>query len=138
VTASSSLLDRPDDRFWLRAAMVAGGFLAAGVTASSDEGPVLCPFRRCTGGYCPGCGLTRATGQLIRGELRASVATHPVLVLLVAQLLAVLVARARFGPVVGRWLTARLTVIAVANTAALTLVWIVRMTTGAIPAPFAG
>jgi len=35
-----------------------------------------CPFRAVTGVPCPGCGLTRATLELLRGDLSGSLRTH--------------------------------------------------------------
>jgi hypothetical protein len=35
-----------------------------------------CPFRAVTGIPCPGCGLTRATIELLRGDLTGSLHTH--------------------------------------------------------------
>ena len=43
-----------------------------------------CPFKAVFGVPCPGCGLTTAIGELLRGDWRASLATHafaPVFVL---------------------------------------------------------
>ena len=43
-----------------------------------------CPFKAVFGIPCPGCGLTTAIGELLRGDWRASLATHafaPVFVL---------------------------------------------------------
>jgi hypothetical protein len=37
----------------------------------------LCPFALVTGQPCPGCGLTRATLALLRGDLAASLHFHP-------------------------------------------------------------
>lgn len=48
-----------------------------------------CPFFKVTGIPCPGCGLTRATVLLFRGDLLASVKFHafaPVFVIMVAAL----------------------------------------------------
>jgi len=45
----------------------------------------LCPFALVTGLPCPGCGMTRATRALLRGNLAESVGWHP-LVLPVAPL----------------------------------------------------
>lgn len=36
-----------------------------------------CPFKQLTGLPCPGCGLTTAAGQLLRGQFLASLHTHP-------------------------------------------------------------
>ena len=38
---------------------------------------VVCPFRRLTHHACPFCGLTRSVAALLRGNLRESVAWHP-------------------------------------------------------------
>ncbi len=114
-----------------------GAVAALGLTASQDgDGIVLCPFRRCTGGYCPGCGLTRATGALLRGGVAASWRQHPYLLLAIAQIVAVgawsVVDRRRSRYLLERWQTHLLT----ANAMALLAIWVVRLMTGAIPAPF--
>lgn len=53
-------------RLWDPASRVTGG------------APTLCPFRICTGHACPGCGLTRAAGSLVNGEIGESFRMHPV------------------------------------------------------------
>lgn len=59
----------------LAAPLACGCCLAAGaayVVAEdpSDGGVFLpCPFRTLTGWWCPGCGLTRATHHLFRGDV---------------------------------------------------------------------
>jgi hypothetical protein len=62
-------------RLPLAAPLACGCCLVAGavyVAANdpSDGGVFLpCPFRTLTGWWCPGCGLTRATHHLFRGDL---------------------------------------------------------------------
>ncbi len=51
-----------------------------------------CPFAALTHHPCPGCGLTRATISLLRGDLRASFHHHP-LGIVVAPILAFVGAR---------------------------------------------
>jgi len=57
--------------------------------------PVLCPFRLCTGHACPGCGITRATGALLRGDVASSVRFHPFAIVLAIQLVVVFAISAR-------------------------------------------
>lgn len=59
----------------LAAPLACGCCLAAGaayvVAQDPSEGGVFlpCPFRALTGWWCPGCGLTRATHHLFRGDV---------------------------------------------------------------------
>ena len=66
-------------------AAVAGYVIA--VDPSDGPGLVPCPFRATTGWWCPGCGLTRATHQLVHGHLgealRHNVLVVPVLLAIV-------------------------------------------------------
>lgn len=121
-----------------RVVLMAGAVIATLFALSDEDGPVLCPFRRCTGGYCPGCGLTRSGGRLVRGDVVGSWQQHPFLVLGVVQ--AALVAtlwrfgsgslRARMQTLSGRFLKA--------NLALLLGIWVIRLFDGSIPVPFAG
>ena len=43
---------------------------------------VLCPSRRFLGIYCPGCGTTRATYDLLHGELARAFRSNPLFVVL--------------------------------------------------------
>lgn len=102
---------------------------------------MLCPFRLTTGGYCPACGMTRAVGHLVRGEVSASVAAHPYVVLAVVQLVAAVVLWAawRHRPDRRRAAWDRWGRLAVGlNLALLMGVWAVRLALGLIPAPFTG
>lgn len=124
-----------------RAAVVA---VAAGLVAVGDRGPVLCPFRRCTGGYCPGCGLTRAAGRLARGDVAGAWHHHPFLV--VAAVEAVVLAgawaawrwrRSRRPAPPGRRPNVGSGSLALANLALLVAIWVARLALGSIPVPFA-
>lgn len=105
--------------------------------AGGEDGPVLCPWRRCTGGHCPGCGLTRAANQLARGDVAASWALHPLAVLLAVQAAAIAVVVAVLGlarpglvrPLRDRWLAP----LVLAQVGLALAVWLVRLATGAIP-----
>jgi hypothetical protein len=78
VSATTGSVDAVHDRRprlrALRAPAIAGACLACvgGYVALADPGDgggVPCPFRVVTGWWCPGCGLTRATHQVLRGDL---------------------------------------------------------------------
>jgi hypothetical protein len=64
------------------AAVACGCCLVAGATYvalddPSDGGLVPpCPFRTLTGWWCPGCGLTRATHHLLRGDVAQALRYH--------------------------------------------------------------
>ena len=100
----------------------------------TDDGPGICVFRRCTGGYCPGCGLTRSARHLTRGQVSAAWNDHPFLVLAAAQaaVAAVIygVAR-RIGASLG-W-NRVLVVAGIVNLVLITGIWIVRLANGSIP-----
>ncbi len=116
----------------------AAGLALFGVLSllSTDDGPVLCPYRRCTGGYCPGCGLTRAGGHLLRGQLAASWAQHPYMVFLAAQLpiagLSWIIGSAKLK---ARLFGAKGKILAF-NTVLLLGIWVFRLASGEIPLPF--
>lgn len=64
------------------------------VAQDPSEGGVFlpCPFRELTGWWCPGCGLTRATHHLFRGDVTQAF-RYNVLVLVV------------LGAIVAGWVT---------------------------------
>jgi len=126
-------------------AVAGAGALGAGLLALGEHGPVLCPFRLTTGGYCPACGLTRAVGHLARGDLGGSWQMHPFLLLVLGQAVVAFVAWAvlelrRHGsgaanpvPVL---LRRRADALQLVNGGLLVGLWVFRLTTHAIPAPF--
>jgi hypothetical protein len=113
----------------LVALFVVSGFWS---TAGAD-GPIFCLFRRASGIACPGCGLTRAAGLAASGRFTESFATHPLFVLIAAEIAA------------GWWLwgerlrgrgerAARLVAPAVVATATLlVLIWLARFASGTLP-----
>jgi len=111
---------------------VIGGLLAAPL---SEDGPTICPFALSTGMACPGCGMTRAASALVRADLGAAVAFHP-LIPAVALLAATgwawyLLRRAgRVQPMSNRMLNG----ILIATALALVSVWLARLLAGTLPA----
>ncbi|MEY3141911.1 MAG: hypothetical protein RLY21_404 [Planctomycetota bacterium] len=83
-----------------RARVLAGVLLLgamAGLLAIALKDPrthglgVLCPSRRFLGIYCPGCGTTRATYDLLHGEFARAFRHNPLFVILGAPLVAVFI-----------------------------------------------
>jgi hypothetical protein len=68
--------------------LIAGAvYVAANDPSESGVFP-LCPFRALTGWWCPGCGLTRATHHLLRGDLVQALRYHLFVVVVLAALAA--------------------------------------------------
>jgi hypothetical protein len=111
---------------------VVAGVLVA--SAGADDGVVLCPFRRCTGGYCPGCGATRAAHRFVRGDLTGSWAHHPWIVLAAVQVVILGAVVAFMDPPQRRDRLRRLaTPLLIANSVLMIVIWAVRLSAGAIP-----
>ena len=132
VAAADRFLANPAYR--RGAAMTGLGVL--GLAATDSDGLVLCPFRRCTGGYCPGCGATRATGALLRGDLSTSWHHHPIVIIGVAQALVWLAILVVLEPARRARLKRFTNPLLLGNLAIVLTIWIARLATGAIPTPF--
>lgn len=114
------------------APMMAAGLLL--VAPASDDGPTLCPFALVTGIACPGCGMTRAAGYMIRGDLSLALAYHPLVILVMVQALAgwawlILRRSDRVKPVSTRITNAVL----IGSGVSLIVVWLLRMWAGSLP-----
>ena len=121
----------------VRVALSAVAIFFALDAVGTDDGPGLCIFRRCTGGYCPGCGMTRSARHVSRAEFAAAWQDHPWLILGAAQLVvaaAILVVARRVGRTIDRRVL--LGPIAVVNIALIVGIWVVRLVDGSIPRPF--
>lgn len=131
---------RPPTGFrWLiaspvRVALLVVAAVLAVDAGGTDGGPGVCVFRRCTGGYCPGCGMTRSARHLTRGQISAAWHDHPFLVLAAAQ--AILVGAVygivrRIGTTVD-W-NRVLVVLGIVNVVLITGIWVARLVDGSIP-----
>lgn len=122
---------------WRNRLFLAAPFLGAlilAVITPSDDGPTVCPVALFTGTACPGCGMTRAASYLVRGDIGAAFALHPLVVVVAAQLVgawAWFLLR-RIGKV--RPMPAVLTNTLLIGTAlALMVVWVMRFAAGTLP-----
>lgn len=114
-------------------AAAAATMIAVG-SMGDRAGPVVCPFRLCTGTYCPGCGGSRAAAALVRGDFAGAWHHHPYTVLLAVQLLVVAGVATRRG---GRaWLGRRWVALVLAHTALVVGIWALRLGLGDIPGAF--
>lgn len=109
--------------------------LAALSPVGDSEGQVLCPYRLATGGWCPGCGCTRALSAVVRGDVGTSLTLNPWTLILLAQ--AVVISgwflsapqRAR------AWWSRHDVRVIQANLVVGLAIWVVRLATGEIPLP---
>ena len=110
------------------------GLISIAAATGDETDATICLFRRCTGGYCPGCGGSRAAWALLRGDIARSWALHPWVSVLAIQLLVAAVAALMIGvgPLRRRFLVPALA----ANLALGIAIWIARLASGAIPIPF--
>ena len=100
----------------------------------SDSSPTICGFANCTGVACPGCGMTRAAGHLVRGDVVQALRYHPLILLVVGELLGAwtLWMAHRAG-----WIQFRhrpwVTYVLAGTATLLVIVWVVRLATGTTP-----
>ena len=71
-------------------AAIAGGLVAGALGASVGDGGIGCVFRAITGVDCPFCGMTHATVALGGGDLRGAHAAHPLAVVVLIGVIALL------------------------------------------------
>ena len=90
------------------ACLVAGAAYIAAVDPSDGGGLTACPIRAATGQWCPGCGLTRATHHLARGDVLQALSFNLIAPLVLAALALAWFAwwRVAIGRGVPRWLAA--------------------------------
>lgn len=111
-----------------------GMMAAALVLDPRAAGPTLCPFALVTGMACPGCGLTRAAGWLVRGDMGAAWTAHPLILVVAAWGLAAWVVRLRRAGGGSVRVNRRVVDAALVATAAVFVVtWVVRIAAGSLP-----
>jgi hypothetical protein len=124
------LADLPRRRDFPLAVVAALTVLAYGL-APTGNGQVTCLLRLHADHACPGCGMSRATGRLLRADVGGAFAYHPMVFLLALQAIGFAAWRFRWG---NRPLTPthmnRLVWSVSANIAVLLLLWAVRIATG--------
>ena len=115
--------------FWLAPLALAGLFAA---WEPGDDGVVICPTRRWCGVWCPGCGMTRAVGHLVRGDWSRALTYHPLAPFVLAQAVVgwFLFAGVRLG-VLATPKRATINAVLILNLVALVAVWVFRYFTGA-------
>ena len=115
--------------FWLAPVALVILFLS---WEPGDDGTVICPTRRLCGVWCPGCGMTRAVGHLVRGDWNRSLTYHP---LAPAVLVQVVLGWLVFAGVrLGLWARPKrslINLVLVLNVIALVVVWAYRFNAGA-------
>lgn len=112
---------------------LATGLLVAATVAPTGNGATTCVLRVCTGTACPGCGMSRATGNFMQGNFAASWDYHPYFPLLLVQVVVLALWRLRWGNKPLDYSHGRIAVfLMVGNALALALIWLVRLATGHI------
>lgn len=66
--------------------LLAGAAYVTAIDPSESRAFLPCPYRSLTGWWCPGCGLTRATHHLLRGDLAQALRFNLFVVLILAGL----------------------------------------------------
>ncbi len=115
---------------WMAVPAVAGLLLL--LWRPSDDGVTICPYRNCTGGACPGCGMTRALASLVKGDVATAWYYHPLSPLVGLELVigwGIAVAYNR-GYLRGTSWRPILTVVLAINAVLLVAVWLVRWRLG--------
>lgn len=113
--------------------LVALFVLAAFWDPRQHPGPRICLFDRLTGVACPGCGLTRAAALLGSGRIAESLAAHPLLLPLGAEVALFWWLWGRRHATGDRRLERWARPATLATAALLLAVWIVRLPAGTLP-----
>lgn len=110
------------------------GALALTPYLASDDFPPSCLSRQHVDTGCPACGLTRACARLVEGDVAASLAMHPVALLLVIEALAFSAFVLFMNSESAMSTLARvIPIVAVSNVVLMVAVWAVRYGTDSLP-----
>jgi hypothetical protein len=83
--------------------LIIGGLVAIAWRDPRSYGlGILCPTKRVLGVYCPGCGATRATFDLMHGMIGSAIANNPLAVFVGVPVLAWLVLNLALASITGR------------------------------------
>jgi hypothetical protein len=117
---------------WARRALIAGAIVAGACGVILTDTP-FCPTALFLGIPCPGCGLTRATFALLRGDLHGALHLHPLAPVLtplfgaaMLKVLADYVRGAEVTPTPAWWTGRTVTWLATALLVAVVGVWLLR------------
>lgn len=122
---------------WRSRLLTGAPLLAVGILAvvpTADDGLTVCPFALTTGIACPGCGMTRAAGYLLRGDLSSALRYHPLVILMAIQAIAgwgwwMLRQSETVRPMSTRITNA----ILIGTGVSLVVVWLLRLWAGSLP-----
>ncbi len=119
------------------ATVLIGACAAAAFTeVSAEEGQVLCPYRLATGGWCPGCGCTRALKAVMHGDVRGSLVLNPWMLLVLAQAIVISGFFLVMPDKAQAWWRSNDYKVAKINLAIAVVLWAIRLSVGTIPLPF--
>ena len=110
--------------------------VAALTEAGADDGVVLCPYRLATGGWCPGCGGTRAVKHLFHGDMAMATSMNPWALLVLVQATVVATLWAARPERTRTWWHANSGRVLLANVVVALSSWFLRLGVGEIPLPF--
>lgn len=112
-------------------ALLAAATVLAFQLAPTSNGQVTCLLRLHADQACPVCGMSRATGRLLHGDLAGAIAYHPFVLAMFAQMIGFAAWRFRWGnrPMEPRH-QLRLVWSVSINMVLLVVVWLVRIRTG--------
>ncbi len=112
-------------------ALFAAATLLAFQLAPTSNGQVTCLLRIHADQACPVCGMSRATGRLLHGDLLGAIAYHPFVLAIVVQMVGFASWRFRWGnrPMESHH-QLRLVWSVSANMVLLFIFWLIRIRTG--------